>query len=41
MGSCSEPISDYARVKAYALGQAIGARDCVLITGAVAARKTA
>lgn len=34
MGSCSEPISDYARATAYELGQAIGERDCVLITGA-------
>lgn len=34
MGSCSEPISTYARRKAYELGQAIGEQDCVLITGA-------
>ena len=34
MGSCSEPISDYARRKAFALGEAIAASDSVLITGA-------
>jgi len=34
MGSCSEPISDYARVRARELGEAIGRAGCVLITGA-------
>lgn len=34
MGSCSEPISGYARRKAYELGEAIAASECVLITGA-------
>ena len=34
MGSCSEPISDYARRKAYELGEAIAVSESVLITGA-------
>jgi uncharacterized protein (TIGR00725 family) len=34
MGSCSEPISEYSRAKAYQLGEAIGRAGYVLITGA-------
>ncbi|HLB23189.1 MAG TPA: hypothetical protein VJP07_03780 [Dehalococcoidia bacterium] len=34
MGSCSEPIRDYARRKAYELGEAIADQDGILITGA-------
>lgn len=34
MGSCSEPISDYARRRAYELGEAIARAECVLVTGA-------
>lgn len=34
MGSCSEPISDFARTKARELGEAIAVADCALITGA-------
>lgn len=33
MGSCSEPISDYARRRAYELGEAIARAECVLVTG--------
>lgn len=34
MGSCTEPLSDYARVKARELGEAIAVLGCALITGA-------
>lgn len=34
MGSCSEPISAYARRRAYELGEAIARAECVLVTGA-------
>jgi len=34
MGSCGEPIRDYARRKAYELGEAIADQDGILITGA-------
>ncbi len=34
MGSCSEPISEFARSKATELGAAIARSDYVLITGA-------